>query len=128
MKTKKRGKILFSILILLIAIGLIPLIVSDWILIEINREDLQTKEKEMQQNISFSIAQMMSLYLETLKEEARNIALELRADFASPRGFSSLRPAAQQPILEGYLQRYPDIRKIAIIDTERRGTHMGYSY
>lgn len=125
---KKRGKILYSILFLLLAIGLIPLIISDWKLIEINREALETKEKEMQQNITSSIARMISFYLETLKEEVRNTAISLRDNFISPRGFSTISRTAQQNLLADYLRRYPDLRKIVILDKEGKGIHRGLSF
>jgi HD-GYP domain-containing protein (c-di-GMP phosphodiesterase class II) len=124
---KKRGKILYSILILLIAIGLIPLVISDWKLIGINRDVLQTKEKEMQQNITSSIARMISLYLEGQKEDVRNIALSVRDNIRTPRGLSSMSARAQQNLLAGYLERHPDIRKIILLDNEGRGNQMGYT-
>jgi HD-GYP domain-containing protein (c-di-GMP phosphodiesterase class II) len=126
---KKRGKILYSILLLLIAIGLIPLAISDWKLIEINKGWLETKEKEMQWNITSSIAQMISLYLEGQKEDIRNIALSLRDNFRTPGGgLSSISTRTQQNLLTGYLERHPDIRKIILLDNEGKGSQMGYSF
>jgi len=124
---KRRGKIVYSVLVVLLLVGMIPLLISAWRLIKINRDILETDQKIIQQNIASSIAEEVSLYLEGMKASLRNIARSLEVTLASRGGqWFSKRELSQ--LLRYYIAQYPNLRKLVVVDLRGKGSEVGYSF
>jgi len=127
-KIKRRRKILYSLLFILFLVGLIPLLISDWMLIRVNRDVLETNQKILQQNVATSLASEISIYLERFIEQLRNIALTFETSLQRGERPSSLTGGDSYEILEGYITKYPHLRKILMLDNSGKGIQAGYTF
>ncbi len=79
---RRRGRILFSILILLFAIGVVPLLWTSYRLVTSSRENLKLTQREMQLDKAQSLSSQVELYVRSLRDHVSAIArtLEIGAD------------------------------------------------
>ena len=127
-KLKKRRKILYSLLLILFLVGLVPLLISDWMLIQINRDVLETNQKILQQNIAASLASEISIFLEGFIEQVRNVTLALETSLQRGGQTSSMMGRDSSEILEGYITKYAHLRKIFLLDNTGKGIQAGYTF
>ncbi len=69
----QRSRILYSLLAVISITALAPLLVEAWILIDINREALETSQSEYQLQVARSMAQRMDAFVEQALGQARSI-------------------------------------------------------
>jgi len=74
---RRRGRIVFTLLAVLVLIGLAPLATVAWKLIEINREALTTSQQEFQLLLASSIAHEVDVHVEGLDSELVRVAQTL---------------------------------------------------
>lgn len=74
---KRRGRIVFTLLAVLVLIGLAPLATVAWKLIEINREALTTSQQEFQLLLASAIAHEVDVHVEGLDLELVRVAQTL---------------------------------------------------
>jgi len=127
-KIKRQRKILYSLLFILFLVGLIPLLISDWMLIRVNRDVLETNQKILQQNVAASLASEISIYLERFIGQVRNITLAFETSLQRGRLLSSMTDELSYEILDGYIKKYPHLRKILLLDNRGKGIQAGYAF
>ncbi|TKJ29362.1 hypothetical protein CEE39_09235 [bacterium (candidate division B38) B3_B38] len=127
-KLKKRRKILYSLLLILFLVGLVPLLISDWMLIQINRDVLETNQKILQQNVAASLASEISIFLERFIEQVRNITLAVETSLQRGGRTSSMMGSDSYEILESYIKKYAHLRKIFLLDNMAKGIQAGYTF
>ena len=79
---RRRGRILYSILVLLFAIGVVPLLWTSYKLVTSSRESLVLTQKQMQLDKARSLSSQVGLYVRSLRDHVSAIArtLEIAAD------------------------------------------------
>ncbi len=87
---RARWRILYSLLVMLFFVGVVPLLFTYWILIDMNRETLRTIQKERQLSIANFISETITAHVEESvgRIEAIAQAVENDRDFTpQPRLF-----------------------------------------
>jgi HD-GYP domain-containing protein (c-di-GMP phosphodiesterase class II) len=74
---RRRGRIVFTLLAVLVFIGLAPLATVAWKLIDINREALVTAHQEYQLLMASSVANELNIHVEGLRSQSLRVAQTL---------------------------------------------------
>jgi HD-GYP domain-containing protein (c-di-GMP phosphodiesterase class II) len=74
---KRNGRIVFTLLAVLVFVGLVPLATVSWKLIDINREALATSQQEFQLLLVSSLAHEIDIHVEGLDSELVRVAQTL---------------------------------------------------
>lgn len=74
---RRRGRIVFTLLAVLVFIGLAPLATVAWKLIDINREALVTAHQEFQLLMASSVANELNIHVEGLRSQSLRVAQTL---------------------------------------------------
>jgi HD-GYP domain-containing protein (c-di-GMP phosphodiesterase class II) len=77
---RRRGRILYLILALLFAIGVVPLVLTSWSLVRRSRDSLEVTQKEKQLDKARSLTTQVDLYVQNLEEQVSIIARTLEID------------------------------------------------
>jgi HAMP domain-containing protein len=76
----RRGRILYSILALLFAVGVVPLVLTSYQLVTSSRESIESNQKEWQLDKARLISTQVAIYVEGLRTQVAAIARTLEAD------------------------------------------------
>jgi HD-GYP domain-containing protein (c-di-GMP phosphodiesterase class II) len=76
----RRGRILFSILALLLAVGVVPLIYVSWDLVSRSRQSIETTQQEWQLDKGQLISKQVAIYVAGLRANVLSIARSLEMD------------------------------------------------
>ncbi len=104
---KAKYKILYSIIILLLFVGLIPLATVAWKLIDINKEALKTFQQQSQLFLASSIAQSLDSIIDKDKGKLRFIAESIAFTVAEKR-FRSIPRSFLKKELQHFLAKDGD--------------------
>ena len=85
---RRRGRILVSILLLLLTVGVVPLVATSYYLVSKSREILVLDQKTMQLDKARSLSQQVSVYVKSLQSQVVAIARTLEVDVA-PAAFAA---------------------------------------
>src|SRR5512136_3074454 len=97
---QRRGRILFSILGLLLALGVLPLVYTSWDLVSRSRQSIEGTQQEWQLDKARLISTQVAIYVESLRSQVAAIARTLEMD-PGPTAFSSrLARIKEQKALE----------------------------
>ncbi|PYQ45057.1 MAG: hypothetical protein DMF77_05490, partial [Acidobacteria bacterium] len=66
---RRRGRILHSLLLLLFAVGVVPLVATSFYLVSKSREILELDQKSIQLDKARSLSQQVSTYLKSLQSQ-----------------------------------------------------------
>jgi len=100
---RRRGRILFSILVLLFAIGVVPLLWTSYKLVKGSRESLELTQKQMQLDKARSLSSQVELYVSSLEDHVSAIARTLEIDAAREPFSNRLARITDQEALARYL-------------------------
>jgi HD-GYP domain-containing protein (c-di-GMP phosphodiesterase class II) len=84
---RRRGSILFSLLLLLFAVGVVPLLWTSFTLVSRSREILELDQKARQLDKARSLSQQVAVYVASLKAHLTAVARTLEVE-ASPLSFA----------------------------------------
>ena len=101
---RRRGRILFSILVLLFAIGVVPLFWTSFRLVTSSRESLELTQREMQLDKAQSLSSQVQLYVSSLRDHVSAIARTLEIDADREPFAERLARITDQKALARYLQ------------------------
>jgi HD-GYP domain-containing protein (c-di-GMP phosphodiesterase class II) len=124
-RAKRRGKILYSLIGLMLLSGLVPLLLTTVWLVRRNREALEASERLLQIDQTRSIAQQGRLYLQSMHNQLEAIAetFELGSDHLTVRSrIVSVTPEALVSFIEE-----DRIRAVTVFDREGRFVNAGYA-
>ena len=74
---KRRGRIVFTLLAVLVLIGLAPLGTVAWKLIDINREALSTAQREYQLLMASTVANELDIHVDGLRSQLMRVAVSI---------------------------------------------------
>ncbi|HXY41609.1 MAG TPA: HD domain-containing phosphohydrolase [Vicinamibacteria bacterium] len=122
---RRRGRILFSILLLLFAVGLLPLIYLSWDLVGRSRESIESTQQEWQLDKAKLISAQVAIYVAGLRSQVSSIARTLEIDAAPgsfPRRVEQIRG---EKALARYLQSSDNLVYLSVADITGNGTWSG---
>jgi HD-GYP domain-containing protein (c-di-GMP phosphodiesterase class II) len=108
---RRSGRIVFTLLAVLVLIGLAPLATVAWKLIEINRESLTTSSQELQLLLASSIANEVDVHVEGLESELVRVAQTL--------GVAAVRPGTG---------RHAEVHRTLVDVVDERMLYLRYTY
>ncbi len=117
-RTRGRGKIVYSLLAVLILVGLAPLGIVAWSLIGSNKEALKTSQQEYQLLLVSSIAGEIDIHVDGLRVQLGRLARMLGGSLA---GAASRSPAETRALLD----EVADERMLYLRFTDVRGQSVG---
>ena len=98
---KPKYKILYSLLIVLIFVGLAPLATVTWKLVDINKEALKTFQQQSQPTLASSIASRIDSILDENRAKIRFIADSLASNIAEKGSTRFIDSLVRMPAPEG---------------------------
>ncbi|HEV2721861.1 MAG TPA: HD domain-containing phosphohydrolase, partial [Thermoanaerobaculia bacterium] len=118
----RRGRLLWTLLGAMIVVGLLPLVISHYFLIGINRDSLETLEKKYLTRSAVSIATDVQTTIASNTQQLAKIAASLRAmRHALPPGTDPFTWAAQSNIVGDYITPDSEILGLRILDRAGHG-------
>ncbi len=124
-RVKRRGKILYSLIAVMLAAGLVPLVLMTIWLFGRNREALEASERLLQIDQTRSIAQQARLYLQSMHDQISAIAETF--EIASDPGAVQARIATVTPQALLDFVEEDRVRSITVFDREGRFVNAGYT-
>jgi HD-GYP domain-containing protein (c-di-GMP phosphodiesterase class II) len=120
---KRRGRILYSLLLLLFGVGVAPLVATSIRLVSKSREILELDQKAMQLDKARSLSEQVANYVRSLQSQITAIARTLEVE---PGDFS-MRVARirQASALERYVGGNMPLNYISVVDTTGAGARSG---
>jgi len=123
---RRRGRILVSLLLLLLGVGVVPLVATSYRLVSRSREILELDQKAMQLDKARSLSQQVSVYVKSLQSQVVAIARTLEVDV--PRSAFAARVARIRDD-EG-LRRYVEdatsrFHYVSVVDASGSGARSG---
>ena len=116
--TLKRIPILSVIFAVLLLVSVAPLLIYGWMVIGINRKALETNEQELQNTVTWSMAQAIKLYESSLRQQLQTLLKTLEP--ADPE-----TPAWNSPYIRSTLEQFvasnPNLRYVTLLDEQARG-------
>jgi HD-GYP domain-containing protein (c-di-GMP phosphodiesterase class II) len=100
---RRRGRILFSILILLFGIGVVPLLWTSYRLVSDSRRGLELNQKQMQLDKARSLSSQVAMYVQSLRDQVSVIARTLEIDAERVPFSERLARIRDQKALEAYI-------------------------
>ncbi len=121
----RRGRILFSILALLFAVGVVPLVWTSWELVSRSRESIESNQKEWQLDKARLISTQVSIYVDGLRTQVAAIARTLEVDAGSTSFAGRLARMKEQKALERYLKNSASLVYVSVVDPTGIGAQSG---
>ncbi len=124
---RRRGKILYSLILLTLLAVLIPLLLTSTRLINTNRDALATSEKLLQLDQTRSIAQQARIYLQAMHSQVKAIARTFTIGGGPRVVRSRVASALRSQNLIDYIEDESHILNIAVYDAQGRYLSAGIS-
>jgi HD-GYP domain-containing protein (c-di-GMP phosphodiesterase class II) len=100
----RRGRILYSILALLFAVGVVPLVWTSYQLVSRSRESIESDQKEWQLDKARLISSQVSIYIEGQRSQVKTIARTLGVDAGSTSFPARLARIREEQALARYIE------------------------
>src|SRR6266511_5006664 len=118
----RRGRLLWTLLGAMILVGLLPLVISHYFLIGINRDSLETLEKKYLTRSAVGIATDIQNLLTSNAQQLNEIAGSLRImQKALPRGTDPFTYAANTPWIGDYVTPDSDLLALRVLNAAGQG-------
>src|SRR5213080_4132401 len=115
--TSRRPRLLWTLLGAMVLVGLLPLVVSHYFLIGINRDSLETLEKKYLTRSAVTLAGDVNNLIFNNTQQLTKIAASLRVIRAAlPAGSDPFIYAAQANIITDYLTPDSDVLALRILN------------
>jgi HD-GYP domain-containing protein (c-di-GMP phosphodiesterase class II) len=119
----RRARLLWTILGAMVLVGLMPLVISHYFLIGINRDSLETLERKYLTRSAVGIANDIQNLLTSNSQQLTKIAGSIRAmRKALPPGGDPFIYAAQSGLITDFLSPDSDLLALRILNREGKGT------
>lgn len=120
--TPRRHRLIWTLLGAMIVVGLLPLVISHYFLIRINRDSLETLERKYLSRSAVSIAADIQNLLANNTQQLAKIAASIRATKrALPPGTDPFVYAAQSGIIADYISPDGDLLGLRILNRDGKG-------
>lgn len=118
----RRPRLLWTLLGAMVLVGLLPLVISHYVLIKINRDSLETQEKKYLTRSAVSIATELQNIVTSNTQQLTKIAGSVRAmKSALPAGADPFIFLAQSGVITDYLTPDSDLLALRILNQQGQG-------
>jgi HD-GYP domain-containing protein (c-di-GMP phosphodiesterase class II) len=118
----RRGRLLWTLIAVLVLVGVLPLAISHSFLIRINRDSLETLEKKYLTRSAVSISGDIQNLVTSYSQQLQKIAGGLRTSTALlPEGTDPFVHPAQNDVIAGYAASDPDLLALRILNRNGQG-------
>ncbi len=121
----RRGRILFSLLLLLFGVGVVPLVATSYHLVSRSREILELDQKALQLDKARSLSQQVAVYVGNLRDQIDTIARTLEVEAAVGPFSERVARIRDTKALERYVGGASPLNYISIVDASGAGARSG---
>jgi HD-GYP domain-containing protein (c-di-GMP phosphodiesterase class II) len=121
----RRGRILFSILALLFAVGVVPLVWTSWQLVSRSRESIESNQKEWQLDKARLISTQVAIYVDSLRSQVAAISRTLEVDAGTTTFASRLGRIREHRALARYVEGSASLVSVSVVDPTGIGAQSG---
>jgi HD-GYP domain-containing protein (c-di-GMP phosphodiesterase class II) len=123
----RRGRILYSILALLFAVGVVPLVWTSYRLVSTSKQSMESDQKEWQLDKARLISTQVATYVDSLRSQVTAIARTLEVDAGATSFAARLERIGADKALERYFgTRGTHLVYVAILDPSGKGPQAGW--
>jgi len=123
---RRHGRILVSLLLLLLAVGVVPLVATSYRLVSQSREILEYDQKVMQLDKARSLSQQVSVYVKSLQSQVVAIARTLEVDVAPSAFAARVARIRDDDGLRRYVEEATSrFHYVSVVDASRSGARSG---
>jgi len=122
---QRRGTILFSLLVLLLFVGVVPLVFTSYTLVRRSREILELHQKELQLDKARSLSQQVAVYLQSLRSHLTAVARTLEVESGKEPFSSRVARIRAAKTLERYVGEGSRFYSFSIGDAHGSGARSG---
>jgi HD-GYP domain-containing protein (c-di-GMP phosphodiesterase class II) len=122
---QRRGRILYSLLLLLFIVGVVPLLWTSYTLVSRSREILELDQKAIQQDSAKSLSQQVAVYVRSLQSQVTTIARTLEVDTPSGKLDARISEIGGAKALERYVGGTSPFYYMSLVDTACSGAGSG---
>jgi HD-GYP domain-containing protein (c-di-GMP phosphodiesterase class II)/Tfp pilus assembly protein PilF len=125
----RRGRILYSILALLLTVGVAPLVWTSWQLVARSRQTVESNQKEWQLDKARLISTQIAIYVDSLRKQVVSIARTFAMGAGGAEKFADRLARIQADrSLESYLRdQSTNLVFLSVVDVSGNGTQSGLS-
>jgi HD-GYP domain-containing protein (c-di-GMP phosphodiesterase class II) len=124
-RSPRRGRILFSLLLLLFGVGVVPLVATAYQLVSRSREILELDQKALQLDKARSLSQQVAIYVGNLRDQIDTIARTLEVEAAGVPFGERVARIREAKALERYVGGTSPLNSISIVDASGSGARSG---
>ena len=122
----RRGRILYSILALLFAVGVVPLVWTSYRLVATSRQSMESDQKEWQLDKARLISTQVATYVDSLRSQVTAIARTLEVDAGATSFAARLERIGADKALERFFSRKrAHLVYVAVLDPTGKGAQAG---
>jgi HD-GYP domain-containing protein (c-di-GMP phosphodiesterase class II) len=122
---RPRGRILFSLLLLLFGVGVVPLVATAYHLVSRSREILELDQKALQLDKARSLSQQVAVYVGNLRSQVDTIARTLEVEAATGAFSERVARIREAKALERYVGGASPLNSISVVDATGSGARSG---
>ena len=122
---RRRGRILHSLLLLLFAVGVVPLVATSFHLVSKSREILELDQKSIQLDKARSLSQQVSTYLKSLQSQTIAIARTLEVDTPPDQFAAKVARIREVDGLKRYVEGTSNFVSVNVVDVRGSGARSG---
>lgn len=114
-ESKVKSSILVTLTLLLLCIGVIPLLISDWRIIATNRDALETNLQETFIDTVSTVSGQISDFVNNYRSQIRDLVPKAVTNLRNPDSWTSAEPPA--------MMRDPNVMKVRILNLQGNGPY-----
>jgi HD-GYP domain-containing protein (c-di-GMP phosphodiesterase class II) len=122
---KHRGRLLYSLLLLLFGLGVVPLLWTSWTLVSRSREILELDQKASQLDKARSLSQQVATYLHSLQAQVTAVARTLEVDVTPEKFSARVARIRTEEGLKRYVEGASNFNYISLVDAGGSGARSG---
>ena len=120
-RLRRRGSILFSLLLLLFVVGVVPLLWTSFTLVSRSREILELDQKALQLDKARSLSQQVAVYVESLRSHLTAVARTLEVEATQSSFSDRVTRISDAKALERYVGGDSRFYYFSIVDATGTG-------
>ena len=124
-RTGRRGTILVSLLLLLFAVGVVPLVWTSYALVSRSREIIRFDQQTMQLEKARTLSQQVAIYSQSLNAQIVAIARTLEVDTEPGKFPARVARIRDTKALERYVSGDSRLYNVSVVDAAGNGTRAG---
>jgi HD-GYP domain-containing protein (c-di-GMP phosphodiesterase class II) len=122
---RRRGRIVYSLFLLLFLLGIVPLVWTSWRLVSRLRTELEFDQKTLQLSKARSLSQQVAVYVRSLQTQMVAIARTLEVDTSTSQFRSRVGRIREREDLKRYVEGASPFNSVSVVDASGSGARSG---